>query len=134
MSRKKTKKYRGSKTHGRGSMKKGRGAGEKGGRGKAGWGKHKFMHMRKVDPGHFGKKGFKRPPSTIKKDETINVGELEDKFPEKKEIDLTKEGYDKLLGSGTIDKKIKVKVEKTSKKAVEKIEAKDGKIIKNEQK
>ena len=42
-----------NRTHGRGK-KSGRGAGIHGGRGNAGLHKHKFMHMLKYDPDHFG--------------------------------------------------------------------------------
>lgn len=129
MARNKTKKKRGSKTHGRGSMKKGRGAGLRGGRGNAGLGKHKWMHMKKYMPDHFGKHGFKRPHGTSKEDKTINVGKLEDKFPGKKTIDLTKEGYDKLLGAGDINSKLKVKVNQASQNAVEKIKKEGGEVV-----
>ncbi|MEF8879848.1 MAG: uL15 family ribosomal protein [Candidatus Thermoplasmatota archaeon] len=129
MARKKTKKNRGTKTHGRGSMKKGRGAGERGGRGKAGWDKHKIMHAKKVDPDYFGRHGFKRPPSVVKKDSVINVEQLKEKYPSKQTVDLTKEGIDKLLGAGFIDKKLKVKVDKASDKAIKKIEEAGGEVI-----
>ena len=86
-------------THGRGK-KGGRGAGLRGGRGNAGLHKHRYMYMLKNMPDHFGKYGFKRPQSILKKDKIINVGQLEEKFPGKKDIDLKKEGFDKLLGGG----------------------------------
>ena len=63
-------------THGRGK-KGGRGAGLRGGRGNAGLLKHRHMHMTKNMPDHFGRHGFKRPQSILKKDKTINVGDLE---------------------------------------------------------
>ena len=72
-------------THGRGK-KGGRGAGLRGGRGNAGLCKHKFMYMNKYMPDHYGSHGFKRPQSVIKKDKIINVGQLEDLFPGKKDI------------------------------------------------
>lgn len=128
MSSKKTKKHRGSKTHGRGSMKKGRGSGLKGGRGKAGLDKHKYMKMTKEDPNHFGRHGFKRPQCVIEEDEIINVGQLKEKFPNKKKINLEQEGIDKLLGGGEPPEKMDIKVKKASKKAVEKIKEKNGKI------
>jgi len=128
VARKKTKKFRGSMTHGRGK-KAGRGAGLKGGRGNAGLLKHRYMYMKKNMPNHFGKHGFKRPQGTVKKVKTINIGELEEKFPDKKNIDLKKEGYDKLLGSGEINSKIKVNVDNASKKALEKIKKKGGEAI-----
>jgi large subunit ribosomal protein L15 len=124
----KTKKFRGSMTHGRGK-KAGRGAGLRGGRGNAGLLKHRFMYMKKNMPDHFGRHGFKRPPSVIKKVKAINVGELEDLFPGKNDIDLEKEGYSKLLGSGNIKTKLKIKVDSASSKAIEKIEGKGGKVV-----
>lgn len=127
MAKWKTKKFRGATTHGRGK-KAGRGAGLRGGRGNAGLHKHKYMHMLKYMPDHFGQHGFKRPLSVVKKDKTINVGQLEEKFPEKKSIDLTKEGFDKLLGGGTINSNLKIKVKNASQKAVEKIKEKGGEV------
>jgi len=127
VAKQKTKKFRGSRTCGRG-IKGGRGAGLRGGRGNAGLHKHKYMHMLKYMPDHFGVHGFKRPQSVIKDDKIINVGQLEGRFPGKKDIDLTKEGFDKLLGGGKVDGSLKVKVEKASQKAVEKIKEKGGEV------
>jgi large subunit ribosomal protein L15 len=124
----KTKKFRGSMTHGRGK-KGGRGAGLRGGRGNAGLLKHRHMHMTKNMPDHFGRHGFKRPQSIIRKMNAINVGQLEGKFPDKKEINLTEQGYDKLLGGGQIKTKIKITVDSASGKAVEKIKEKGGEVI-----
>ena len=115
-------------THGRGK-KAGRGAGLRGGRGNAGLLKHKHMHMTKNIPNHFGRHGFKRPQSIVKKDRTINVGDLEKEFSGKKDIDLTKEGFDKLLGGGKLNSKLKVKVEKASQSAIDKVKEKGGEII-----
>jgi large subunit ribosomal protein L15 len=128
MARTKTKKFRGSMTHGKGK-KAGRGAGLRGGRGNAGLNKHKVMYMNKYMPDHFGRRGFKRPQSILKEDKTINVGEIEEKFPGKKDINLTELGYDKLLGAGRIKSKLKITVDSASEKAIEKIEEQGGKII-----
>jgi large subunit ribosomal protein L15 len=128
LARRKTKKFRGSMTHGKGK-KGGRGAGLRGGRGNAGLLKHRYVYMIKNMPDHFGRHGFKRPQSVIKKDKTINVGELEDKFPSKKDIDLEKEGFDKLLGGGKLNSKLKIKVDSASEKAIEKIKEKGGEVI-----
>lgn len=114
-------------THGRGK-KAGRGAGKRGGKGNAGLLKHRFMYMIKYMPDHIGRYGFKRPLSVIKKVKTINVGKLEEMFPGKKEIDLRKEGYGKLLGGGIINTKLKIKVDSASSKAIEKIEKAGGEI------
>ena len=128
MARTKTKRFRGSMTHGRGK-KAGRGAGLRGGRGNAGLLKHRYMHMVKNMPDHFGKRGFKRPQSVLKKEKIINVGQLDEMFPGKNDIDLEKEGFDKLLGGGKLNKKIKIKVNSASEKAIEKIKEKGGEII-----
>ena len=132
---KKSRKFRGSMTHGRGK-KGGRGAGLRGGRGNAGLLKHRFMYMKKYMPDHIGKHGFKRPQEMLKKDICINVGTLEERFPNKKTIDLEKEGYDKLLGGGTVGKEYKITVKKASAKAVEKIKENNGevKIVEQEKK
>lgn len=123
----KTKKFRGSMTHGRGK-KGGRGAGLRGGRGNAGLLKHRYMYMVKNMPDHFGRHGFKRHPSIVKKDKIINVGQLEERFPGKKDINLTKEGFDKLLGGGKITSGVKINVKAASQKAIDKIAEKGGEV------
>jgi large subunit ribosomal protein L15 len=115
-------------THGKGK-KGGRGAGLRGGRGNAGLLKHRYTYMIKNMPDHFGRHGFKRPQSVLKKDKAINVGELEEKFPGKKDIDLGKEGFSKLLGGGTLNSKLKIKVGSASEKAIEKIKDKGGEVV-----
>lgn len=117
--RKKTKKMRGSKTHGRGFKKKARGAGNKGGVGFAG-AKHKHLKWR------WGRHGFTRH-GLIREKKVINIEELK-KF-EGEEINLNEIGYDKLLGAGIIDKPIKVYVKEASKKAIEKIKNAGGEVI-----
>jgi len=114
-------------THGRGK-KGGRGAGLRGGKGNAGLLKHRTMYANKNMPNHFGRYGFKRHSSIVHKDTTINIGQLEEKFSGKKDIDLTKEGFDKLLGAGKINSTIKIKVKSASQKAIEKIAEKGGEV------
>lgn len=127
LARTKTKKFRGSMTHGRGK-KGGRGAGLRGGRGNAGLMKHRHMYMTKYMPDHFGRHGFKRHPSIVKKDKIINVGQLEERFPGTKDINLTKEGFDKLLGGGKITSGVKINVKAASQKAIDKIAEKGGEV------
>ena len=115
-------------THGKGK-KGGRGAGLRGGRGNAGLLNHRWMHMVKYMPDHFGRHGFKRPQSITREIKTINVGQLEEKFPGKNDIDLKKEGFDKLLGGGKLNKKYKIKVNSASEKALIKVKEKGGEII-----
>ena len=114
-------------THGKGK-KGGRGSGLRGGRGNAGLCKHKYMYMMKYMPDHYGRHGFKRNTNECKFTNIINVGQLEERFPGKKDIDLTKEGYDKLLGSGNIKSGLKIKVRAASQKAINKIADKGGEV------
>jgi len=127
LTKKKTKKFRGSMTHGRGK-KGGRGAGLRGGRGNAGLRKHRYVYMLKNMPDHFGKYGFKRHQSITKRDKTINVGQLEEKFTGQKDIDLTKKGFDKLLGGGKINSSLKIRVKAASQKAIDKIAEQNGEV------
>ncbi|MDI6916323.1 MAG: uL15 family ribosomal protein [Thermoplasmatales archaeon] len=127
-----TRKFRGSRTHGRG-QKAGRGAGFMGGRGNAGLHKHKYMSVLKYDPEHFGRKGFKRPQKVAKEEKTVNIWEIE-KFNVKNvdgvlTLDLNELGYDKLLGAGKIKKPMKITVHKASKNAVEKVKEAKGEIV-----
>jgi large subunit ribosomal protein L15 len=134
-----TRKMRGSRTHGRGK-KAGRGAGLIGGRGQAGLSKTGKIHMLKYDRDHFGRHGFKRPQSVVRANSTINVSELSEQierfvqmgFAVKEgdmyNINLTDAGIDKLLGNGNIGIPVKVTVSQASDKAREKIEASGGSI------
>jgi len=137
--RKKINKMRGSRTVGGGSSKKRRGAGHRGGRGQAGGHKHHWTWIVKHDPAHFGKRGFKRPRKLLKDPKTINIGEIQEKLPrlikegiaEKEKditvIDLTKIGYEKVLGQGKITEPLHVKACEFSAKAEEKIKKAGGK-------
>ncbi|MGC9517386.1 MAG: uL15 family ribosomal protein [Methanomicrobiales archaeon] len=143
MIRKKRKitKMRGSRTVGGGCSKKRRGAGHKGGKGMAGGNKHMWTWMVKYDPKHFGKYGFKRPPSSIAKTNTVNLSYLDEKSEELLEkglatkekdkivIDITVLGYDKLLGSGKITKPMIVKTPSFSNLAEKKIQDVGGEIV-----
>ncbi len=140
MGKKKTKKHRGSRFHGRG-IKGGRGAGERGGRGKAGLQKHKWISTVKYTPGYFGPKGFTRPKGIAKDPETINIPDIEmkmDDFIEKGyakkkgsiyHVDLTKAGYDKLLGSGKARYQMKITVPSSTPRAVVKVQEAGGEVI-----
>ncbi|UAL07521.1 MAG: 50S ribosomal protein L15 [Candidatus Methanogranum gryphiswaldense] len=135
-----TKKMRGSRTHGRGK-KSGRGAGIIGGRGQAGLGKTGKIGMLKYDRDHFGRHGFKRPQCMVEANTTLNIAELEEQADHFVEmgfgakngdiynINLTDAGIDKLLGNGTISVAVNVTVAEISAKAREKIEASGGSIV-----
>jgi large subunit ribosomal protein L15 len=132
---------RASHTHGGGAKKKRRGSGHRGGFGMAGSGKRadqrKPTILKLYGPEYFGKHGFIRPKKIVFKVKAINISEIErnlDSFINKnlitKEkdlhlIDLKRLGYDKVIGSGTINKKYKI-TGKVSKKAREKIEKLGG--------
>ena len=78
--------------------------------------------------------------SRLKRLNTINFKDIEIKLPNliKKgiikdnkgtfEINLTKMGYDKLLGTGKVTKKLNIKIKSFSKSAAEKIKNAGGKI------
>ena len=127
MVRDKTKKRRGSRTHGRGK-KAGRGAGLRGGRGNAGLHKHKYTYVLKYMRDYFGRRGFKRSFDR-KEVKVINVGDIERLFPNREEINLKEEGFDKLLGKGEIKTKVKIIVPKATDRAIRKIEEKGGEVV-----
>ncbi len=134
-----TKKLRGSRTHGRGK-KAGRGAGLIGGRGRAGLYKHE--KMRGIKAGDvMGRRGFKRPQKMVRAHSTMNVGELAEslevlvtkgvasKDGQRYTVDLGAMGISKLLGSGNIADAVDVRVEQFSAQAREKLESAGGSIV-----
>ena len=92
----------------------------------------------KYDPDHYGKYGFKRPQKTIYKFNPINLDCLDEKLDElvltglaKKEkgkivVDVTKLGYNKVLGKGRITRSAVIKSPKFSQSAIRKIEDAGG--------
>lgn len=126
---KRSRKYRGTRTVGWGRVGQHRKAGSKGGVGRAGLHKHKWSWTVKYGKDVFGKHGFKRP--WAKPGKAITVEKLAElaASTNKSEIDLTEYGYTKLIGSGNINFKIKVKTISASKLAVEKIKRAGGEVI-----
>ena len=139
--RSKISRVRGSHTHGGGAMKKRRGAGNRGGRGKAGSGKRgdakKPSYWKNTK--YFGKRGFK---SINKKEvKSINLVLLsqkldawvESKLAEKKgsdyTVDLSKLGFQKLLASGNLSKKVTIHVNSASQKAIDKVKKVGGDVV-----
>ncbi|HYM39907.1 MAG TPA: uL15 family ribosomal protein [Thermoplasmata archaeon] len=134
-----TRKLRGSRTHGRGK-KHGRGAGGRGGTGNAGLHKHKFKFMVKYDPDHFGRHGFTRHAQ--KSEVTvIDLEQLAHRVPELEaqghakragaavEVDLTAAGIGKLLGSGRIASAFKITVAAASEQARAKVQEAGGQVL-----
>jgi len=134
------KRRRGERSY-HGSHKKWRGGGSRGGRGEAGKHKHKWSYIVKYEPEHFGKHGFKRPEDVVKDIRIINVGNLNrilenllQKNLAAKEgnsikVNLQKIGYDKLLGSGMLNKSLIVESKYFSKSAIKKLEEAGGKAV-----
>ena len=140
--RRKSVKFRGSKTHGWGSMKKHRGKGNKGGAGRAGSGKRGDANKPSnwKDDKYFGKHGFKR--KKLKEDiKAVNISYLEDNcdklildklITEENGffiVDISKLGCNKLLGSGKVQKKFKIQTKYASNNAIEKIKKAGGEVI-----
>lgn len=139
--RKKTDRYRGSKTHGGGAKKKRRGAGNRGGKGMAGTGKRGDQKKPSIwtNKKYFGRAGFFNQNARVIK--AINIGfienhlnNLKDKITVKEgkiEIDLKKLGFNKLLGgsASSLKNKYVIKTEYASEKAVKKVEEAGGKVI-----
>jgi len=139
----KTRKLRGSRTHGWGQVGQHRKHGMKGGRGKAGGHKHKWTYIVKYEPDYFSRRGFRCPTSRGEL-KTINLGELDelvDRLVEENKlnmeegkyvVDLEKLGYEKLLGEGEVSKPLIVKTKFYSKLAEKKIQDVGGQLVKLE--
>lgn len=126
--RSKTSRERGNKTHGWGHKKKHRGYGNKGGRGNAGSGKRGDAKKPSYweDPKYLGSQGFtSHHGKTLI---TITLRDLDKQFKEGN-VNLTELGYDKVLGTGSVNKKFNITVSSITNKAAEKIQAAGGKII-----
>ncbi len=136
----KTRKKRGSRTHGWGQIGQHRKTSVKGGR-KVGRHKHLWTYVVKHEPEYFGRKGFTSLKSLKEETNVINVRQLDelvDKLSMEKQLkkkqgkpflDLEELGYQKLLGTGKITQAITVKVSSYSKSAARKIEEAGGLIL-----
>ena len=127
-------------THGWGSMKKRRGAGNRGGRGRSGSGARgdqKKPRYWKTE--RFGKHGFKSK-SRMPTMNTINLKSIEDRaetlvaggYIQAKDggyvVDLNALGYNKLLSTGKVTKKLMITVDFATEKAVEKVSQAGGSV------
>lgn len=126
----KSKRQRGQTNHGWGARKKRKGSGHRGGFGMAGTGKRadhkKTLINKKYGKGYFGRGGITSKSTIRKKDKTINLKQIVEKYKDKKEINL--KGF-KILGDGEIKIKMIITAEAFTKSAKEKIEKVGGKII-----
>jgi large subunit ribosomal protein L15 len=130
----KTRKMRGSRTHGYGRVGQHRDAGSKGQR-KVGRHKHLWSYVVAHEPDYFGKKGFTSPQSLKRKENPINIKQLTElvaKAPDENNdmrINLTQMGYTKLLGAGKLTKPLIITVSSCSKTAAEKVKKAGGQIL-----
>lgn len=145
--RKKNSRQRGTQTHGWGSKKKHRGSGSKGGYGMAGTGKRadqkKPTIINEYGDSYYGRHGFNRPQKVIVKVKPINLYDLQSKLEKyvnqklvTKEngfyvVDVEKLGYNKVLGGGKLDVKLKLKAMSVSDSAMRKIKESGG-IVESE--
>lgn len=132
-------KFRGSRTCGGGTHKNRRGAGNRGGRGRAGHRDHRFTHYLLAGEINNGKHGFHQPaPADIR---IVDIGLLDEIVPillksglarmegDAIVIDASELGYDKILGSGRVTRKIMISAEAFSEQARKKIEASGGQAL-----
>lgn len=137
--RKKDTKFRGSHTHGWGSKKKHRGAGNRGGKGMAGTGKRADQKKPSIwKEEYFGKHGFSR--IATKPHKCINTSLIDqnieklvkDGTAKQQEgffaVNIADLGFDKLLGTGKVSKKLKVTAKYASARAVENVKAAGGEV------
>ncbi len=134
-----TKKLRGSRTHGRGK-KHGRGNGGHGGTGNAGLHKHKFKFLVKYMPDHFGRHGFTRH-AQMSETKAIDLEDLARRLPQLESeghakrtgdgiaVDLTAAGVDKLLGSGRLALALRITVSAASEQARAKVQEAGGQVL-----
>jgi large subunit ribosomal protein L15 len=131
--RKKSARFRGSRMHGR-SAKKAKGKGHHGGKGWSGTGKkaaQKKTYIDKFFSPYFGKSGQTSKPTKKRKEDKINLGDIDfNKYGKKTsngwEVNLSE--Y-KVLGEGEIKEKVVIKAKAFSQSAKEKIEKAGGKAL-----
>jgi len=126
MSKSKVDRLRGKRTHGKGNTKNNRGGGSNGGRGRGGSFKHKFTKYAPL----IGVRKLLKPRLKAKdRLEAITLTQLDLIIKDQTVIDLKQLGYDKILGTGNITKKVTIKnVKAITEVAKSKIEAIGGLI------
>lgn len=133
---KKSKKKRGTSTHGHGARKKWKKSGHRGGTGMAGTGKRadqkKTLIIKKYGNKYFGKQGITSRKTEKRKNLVINLDDIE------KNLDNLIEKYGKngwlelkefkILGDGEIKTNLKIKAREISKGALDKIKKAGGEV------
>ena len=87
----------------------------------------RLMTRLKYMPGHWGMHGFNRHPKLRNVNVSINLLQVS-QMADSDSINLTEMGYDKLLGSGRIDRALNITVGSASARAIEKVEAAGGSV------
>lgn len=119
-------KHLGNRTYGGGNTKNRRGKGSRGGKGRAGWHKHKWLLTIKLGEHKNRKRGFHGPSV---KPAIITLTQLSKRIQDGKyegEIVLKKT---KVLSNGSYNHKIKVRAQSFTVKAREKITAAGGEAV-----
>ncbi|QXJ29827.1 LSU ribosomal protein L27Ae (L15p) [Saccharolobus shibatae B12] len=133
---KKSRKMRGSRTMGWGIRGQHRDRGSQGGR-QIGMHKEKWSWLIKYGEGWYGKHGFRNPTTKLtsaislrKLNELLVNGSIKIKETDgKKIVDLNELGYDKLLGGGSINVPVTIKVSKATNRAIQKVKQIGGEVI-----
>ncbi|MFX1560062.1 MAG: uL15 family ribosomal protein [Promethearchaeota archaeon] len=138
---KKITKMRGRRAAGYGFSAGHRASGQRGGKGMAGSKKHHYIKVMQENPRYFGKWGFKRPQKVIEDLVVINIGNIDEaadrlveqgtakKTGKSYEIDISKLGIDRILGSGKVTRKLNlVGVKAITPRAREKVTGAGGTI------
>lgn len=146
----KSRRQRGSRTHGGGSQKNRRGAGNRGGRGNAGRKDHEIHGKEPL-----GKHGFTQPPAVQDEVETINIRKLDENasfYAQQGKAEEYENGYRidardvvgvslaegaskarcphvKVLGGGRVHTRLEVIADEFSDSAIDLIESEDGEAI-----
>ncbi|MFX1481641.1 MAG: uL15m family ribosomal protein [Promethearchaeota archaeon] len=115
---KKINKLRARRASGYGFTKGHRASGQRGGKGMAGSKKHHYIKVMQEDPRYFGKWGFKNPQKLIDNLTAVNIGDIDeaaDRLVAREQatmtgkhynIDVSKLGIDRILGSGKVTRKL----------------------------
>ncbi len=137
--RKKDVKFRGSHTHGCGSKKKHRGSGNRGGKGNAGTGKRADQNKPSIwHEQYFGKHGFTHRGAVHHK--PVNVGFLDQNIEKLVKsglaklqggsfvVDIANLGFDKLLGTGKVTRKLVITAGYASSGSIEAVKEAGGEV------
>jgi large subunit ribosomal protein L15 len=131
----KSRRQRGTRFCGWGQIGQHRASGSRGGVGGAGKHKHFFLRTLKEEPDHFGHEQF----HALRKSDVsrwVNLRDLNQLLRYSKSgedgktvLDLGELGYEKLLGSGSVEAVFTIKVKQASKSAKDKITEAGGEVL-----